>query len=311
MLDELNGGFMEVNEIEKVDEDRGSAANAAVGEEAMNYGDLLKLIIKKSTNNIEYKKYGEYANMLVLGYYKRLGSVDKAYEVVYSLVENAANVQELAKHYNALKKDEKGSNAEAPAERAKERISNTLFNDYKRRFGEKKAEAYKVLVLQGWIGKVESVNEMAILMDNILTIRDRLGNSWDYEVHMIPLLIEKAFNAETLIDFSNSMTNLVIGLSRKLKDNYLAVMTAMKVLEFADSPKVIKLYIRDMIKDASKELDRINAEMAAISSSSFTKVTQIVRLKELDMRAAGITKQIDELMSGIDPKELMLENTKR
>ncbi len=301
---------MEANEIEEVDE-AGSSAGLAAGDEAVNYSDLLKLIIKKSTNNIEYKKYGEYANMLVLGYYKRLGSVEKAYEVVYSLVENAADVQELAKHYNALRKDERGSNAEAPAEKAKEKIANTLFNDYKKRFGVKKAEAYKVLVLQGWISKVESVNEMAILMDNILTIRDRLGNSWDYEVHMIPLLIEKAFNAETLIDFSNSMTNLVIGLSGKLRDNYLAVMTAMKILEFADSPKVIKSYLRDMIKEASKELDRINAEIAAINSSSFAKVTQIVRLKELDMKAASVNKQIDELMSGIEPKELMLENTKR
>lgn len=311
MLDGFNGGYMETDEFEEVDEVRKGSAATAGGEEARDYRDLLKLIIKKSTNNVEYKKYGEYSNMLVLGYYKRLGSVEKAYDVVYSLVENAEGVQDLAKHYSALKSDEKNGDAETPAERAKEKIANTLLKDYRKRFGEKKAEAYKVLVLQGWVSRVESVNEMAILMDNILTMRDRLGNSWDYEVHIIPLLLEKAFNAETLIDFSNSMTNLVIGLSRKLRDYYLAVMTAVKVLEYADSPKVIKSYIRDMIKETSKELDRINAEIAAINSGSFTKVTQIVRLKELSMRAAGISRQIDELMSGIEPKELMLENTKR
>ncbi len=311
MLNGFDGGCMETNKFEEAKEGRKGDAAETSGEVTVNYADLLGLIIKKSASNVEYRKYGEYANMLVLGYYRRLGSIEKAYDAVYSLVENAEGVQDLAKHYNALRKDDREGDAEAQAARAKEKIANTLFKDYMKRFGDKKTEAYKVLVLQGWTGKVESVNEMAILMDNILTIRDKLGNSWDYEVHIIPLLLEKAFDAETLIGFSNSMTNLIIGLSRKLKDNYLAVMTAVKVLEYADSPKVIKSYIRDMIKGTSRELDSVNAEIAAINSSSFAKMTKIVRLKELGMRAAGISKQIDELMSGIDPKELMLENTRR
>ncbi|MGC9099562.1 MAG: hypothetical protein ACP5HW_03415, partial [Candidatus Micrarchaeia archaeon] len=186
-----------------------------------------------------------------------------------------------------------------------------LLNDYKRRFGEGKKEAYNVLVLQSWLPKVEGVNELAILMDNILNIRDKLGNSWDYEVHIIPLLISKAFTTEALIDYANSITNLIIGLERKLNDGYLAVMTGVKVLEFANSPAVVKHYIRDMIKENNKRMDQLNTELAMINSNKLSQVRNVTRIKRLNQQIVELHMLNEELMRGMDPKDFMLEGTKR
>ena len=51
-------------------------------------------------------------------------------------------------------------------------------------------------------------------MDNILNVMDKLGNSWDYEVHIIPLFVEKAFSTDELMDYTNSITNLIVGLGK-------------------------------------------------------------------------------------------------
>jgi len=61
-------------------------------------------------------------------------------------------------------------------------------------------------------------------MDNILNVMNKLGNSWDYVVRIIPLFVEKAFSTDELMDYTNAITNLIVGLGKKLKDNYLAVM---------------------------------------------------------------------------------------
>ncbi|MGC8538568.1 MAG: hypothetical protein ACP5MK_01725 [Candidatus Micrarchaeia archaeon] len=286
-------------------------ANAVLNPTPGGYARLASLIIKKSRNNNEYKKYSELSSMLMLDYYKRLGSIDDAEQTVYMLVENAKDINELANHYKALQLEEKNGNGDTAGEHARARIINTLFNDYKKRFGPKNAEAYSVLVLQGWTSKIETTNELAILMDNILTIREKIGNSWDYEVHVVPLLMEKAFSAETLIDYANAMTNFVIGLTRKLKDNYLAIMTAVKVLEISDSPKTIKHYIREMVRDLNKRLDALNGEFAMMNSNPMLSIVNYVRKKELEQKIKALEQQVDELMEGIDPKEFMLENTKR
>jgi hypothetical protein len=272
--------------------------------------EIFELLIKKSKSGNEYKKYVELTGMLMLNYYKRLGSINAAAEAVYEVVNEAKEVNDLILHYNALKEEEK-AHADSSAENARAKIANMLLNDYKRRFGEGKKDAYNVLVLQSWLPKVEGVNELAILMDNILNIRDKLGNSWDYEVHIIPLLVEKAFTAEALSDYANSITNLIVGLGKKLKDSYLAVMTGVKVLEYANSPSVIKSYIRDMIKENNKKIDQLNTELAMINSNPVSKVKNIARIRYINQRIVELHLQNEELMHGIDPKDLMLEGSKR
>ncbi len=272
--------------------------------------NLAELIIRKSKSKAEYRKYSELASMLTLTYYKRMGSMDNAMGIVYSLVNDAADVNQLMQHYNTLLKDESNSK-EQSTEQARSKIANTLVNDYRKKFGDRRADAYNTLVLQSWIGKVENLHDLVILMDNILTIREKLGNSWDYELHVIPMFIDRAYTSEILADFSNSTTNLVIGLSRKLKDNYLAVMTAVKILEFSDSPKTVKKYIRDMINDDRKQIAQLNNELAAMSMSSISRITNIMRAREINAKIARLNANIDEMMNGIDPKELMLESTKR
>jgi len=271
---------------------------------------LFELIMKKSKNKSEYKKYAELTGMLMLSYNKRLGSMSAAEKAVYELISESNSVNDLVMHYNALNEEEK-ANADKSTENAKARIANMLLNDYKRRFGEGKKEAYNVLVLQSWINKVEGINELTILMDNILNVRDKLGNSWDYEVHIIPLLVEKAFSTDELMDYTNAITNLIVGLGRKLKDNYLAVMTGVKVLEYANSPTVIKSYIRDMVKENNKKIDQLNTQLAMINSNTISKVKNVAKVRALNQQIAELHLLNEELMKGIDPKELMLEGTKR
>lgn len=299
-MEETNSSLFGGDRIEK------QRAKALEGESS-NYQNLVALMIKKARNNREYKKYNEASSLLTLEYYKRLGNIDDAMRVVYALVENAENIEELMRHYNALLNEDKQEGEANDDEQAKNKIINTMLNDYKKRFGQEKVEAYKVLVLQGWINKVENINELAIIMDNTLTIRDKIGNSWDYEVHVVPLLLDKAFDTETFIDFTNSTTNFIVGLTRRIKDSYLAVMTAVKILEISDSPKVMKKYIRDMIKENSKKIDQLNTELAIISSSGIAKITKIARVREIVEDLEDYNKQIEELMNGIDPKELMIE----
>jgi len=271
---------------------------------------LFELIMKKSKNKNEYKRYSELAGMLMLSYNKRLGSISEAEKAVYDLINESNSVNDLVMHYNALKEEEKG-NADKSTENAKARIANMLLNDYKRRFGEGKKEAYNVLVLQSWMSKVEDINELTILMDNVINVRDKLGNSWDYEVHIIPLLIERAFSTDELMDYANSITNLIVGLGKKLKDSYLAVMTGVKVLEYANSPAVIKSYIRDMVKENNKKIDQLNAQIAMINSNTISKVKNVARIRALNQQIVELHLLNEELMNGIDPKELMLEGTKR
>ena len=271
---------------------------------------LFELIMRKSKNKNEYKKYAELTGMLMLSYNKRLGSMSEAEKAVYDLINESNSVNDLVMHYNALKEEEK-ANADKSTENAKARIANMLLNDYKRRFGEGKKEAYNVLVLQSWMSKVEDINELTILMDNVINVRDKLGNSWDYEVHIIPLLIERAFSTDELMDYANSITNLIVGLGKKLKDSYLAVMTGVKVLEYANSPAVIKSYIRDMVKENNKKIDQLNAQIAMINSNTISKVKNVARIRALNQQVAELHLLNEELMNGIDPKELMLEGTKR
>jgi len=272
--------------------------------------DIFELILKKSRNKNEYKKYVELAGLLILSYNKRLGNISVAEKTVYELIKETENVNDLVNHYMALKNEEK-ANADKSAENAKARIANMLLNDYKRRFGEGKKEAYNVLVLQTWISKVDDINELTILMDNILNVRDKLGNSWDYETHIIPLLIEKAFSTEELMDYTNSITNLIVGLAKKLKDNYLAVMTGVKILEFANSPSIIKSYIRDIVKENNKKITQLSAEITLINSNAISKIKNVAKIRALNQQIAELHLINEELMKGIDPKELMLEGTKR
>ncbi|MGC9129848.1 MAG: hypothetical protein ACP5GB_03155, partial [Candidatus Micrarchaeia archaeon] len=112
-------------------------------------------------------------------------------------------------------------------------------------------------------------------------------------------------------DYANSITNLIVGLGKKLKDSYLAVMTGVKVLEYANSPSVIKSYIRDMIKENNKKIDQLNTELATINSNPVSKVKNIARIRYINQRIVELHLQNEELMHGIDPKDLMLEGSKR
>ncbi|MGC9099616.1 MAG: hypothetical protein ACP5HW_03685, partial [Candidatus Micrarchaeia archaeon] len=109
--------------------------------------EIFELLIKKSKSGNEYKKYVEITSMLVLGYYRRLGNIGAALKAVYEVVNESKDINELITHYNALKEEEK-ANADSSTESARAKIANMLLNDYKRRFGEGKKEAYNVLVLQ-------------------------------------------------------------------------------------------------------------------------------------------------------------------
>jgi len=279
-------------------------------EKNIMHNNIFELIIRKSKNNNEYKKYVEIVGLLILSYNSRLGNMNLAEKVVYDLINESKSVNDLVMHYNVLKKDEK-ANTDKNAENARKSIANMLLNDYKQRFGEGKKESYNILVLQSWINKVENINELAILMDNILSIRNKLGNSWDYEVHIIPLLLEKAFSTDELIDYTNSITNLVVGLAKKLNDNYLAIMTGVKILEFSNSATVIKKYIMDLIKENNKNMDNLNAQLSIINSNAISKVKNAIKIKALKQQITELKTINGDLMNGIDPKDLMLEGTKR
>jgi len=130
-------------------------------------------------------------------------------------------------------------------------------------------------------------------------------------VHIIPLLVEKAFSTDELMDYTNSITNLIVGLGKKLKDSYLAVMTGVKVLEYANSPTVIKSYIRDMVKENNKKIGQLNMQLAMINSNTISKVKNVAKIRALNQQIVELHLLNEELMNGIDSKELMLEGTKR
>jgi len=157
----------------------------------------------------------------------------------------------------------------------------------------------------------ERKNLTIYLMDNILSIRNKLGNSWDYEVHIIPLLLEKAFSTDELIDYTNSMTNLIVGLAKKLNDKYLAIMTGVKILEFSNSATVIKKYIMDLIKENNKNMDHLNAHLSIINRNAISRVKNAIKIKALKQQIAELKTINGDLMNGIDPKDIMLEGTKR
>ncbi|MEM0086859.1 MAG: hypothetical protein QW774_01805 [Candidatus Micrarchaeaceae archaeon] len=294
------------------EEIEGGAQENQDAQQSANGFDINGLIIKKSNSNAEFNKYIELSSKLVLSYYRRLGSINKANEIVYDLVSKAKDVNELVDHYNALKDDEESSKSDAAqTEKAREKIANTLLNDYVKRFGPGKREAYNTLVLQGWLSKVEGLHDMILLMDNVLTIRDKLGNSWDYELHVVPLLLTKAYNFDMLADFANSTTNLVVGLSKKLGNNYLAVITTVKILELSNHPKTVKNYLKEMISDAKKEIEELDAELATIGLNKMSTLVNAMKIKKIKERIKALNEGINELMEGIDPKELSLENAKR
>jgi len=88
-------------------------------------------------------------------------------------------------------------------------------------------------------------------------------------------------------------------------------MTAVKVLEYADTPTTVKMYIRDMIKDSNKKIDQLSTEIAVMNSNKISKVKNIARIRAMNQQIIELHTQVEELMNGIDPKELMLEGTKR
>ena len=53
------------------------------------------LIIKKSKNSREFKKYHELVGSLILNYYKRFGDMEEATRFVCSLVDEAQTVEGL------------------------------------------------------------------------------------------------------------------------------------------------------------------------------------------------------------------------
>jgi len=82
-------------------------------------------------------------------------------------------------------------------------------------------------------------------------------------------------------------------------------------LEYANSPTVIKSYIRDIVKENNKKIDQLNTQLAMINSNTISKVKNVARTRALDQQIAELHLINEELMKGIDPKELMLEGTKR
>ena len=86
---------------------------------------LFELIMRKSKNKNEYKKYAELAGMLMLSYNKRLSSMSEAEKAVYDLINESNSVNDLVMHYNALMEEEK-ANADKSTENAKARIANML-----------------------------------------------------------------------------------------------------------------------------------------------------------------------------------------
>jgi len=108
------------------------------------HNNIFELIMRKSKNNNEYKKYVDIVGLLILSYNSRLGNMNLAEKVVYDLINESKSVNDLVMHYNVLKKDEK-ANADKNAENARKSIANMLLNDYKQRFGEGKKESYNIL----------------------------------------------------------------------------------------------------------------------------------------------------------------------
>jgi len=82
-------------------------------------------------------------------------------------------------------------------------------------------------------------------------------------------------------------------------------------LEYANSPAVIKSYIRDMVKENNKKIDQLNTQLAMINSNTISKVKNVAKIRALNQQIAELHLLNEELMKGIDPKELMLEGTKR
>ncbi|MEM3791548.1 MAG: hypothetical protein QXL16_02365 [Candidatus Micrarchaeaceae archaeon] len=284
----------------KVDEDVEMSA-AQKSHKANTYGDLIGLIMKKAGNKKEFKKYYEYSGNIVFEYYKKFGDLDEAIGYAMQVIKEAKTPYDIISHSLSIEEENDGSSFNVHEEHGKSRIMAMLLRDYKKRFGERKSEAYKVLVLQRWAKKVETTNEMAILMECVMRIRERFSDSWQYETHIIPLLLDKAYNASILAEMAIAITNLCIGLSKKLKDEYLGIMTAATVLEYANDPSPIKKYIKELVEEKRREIDSVNKELGLLKSSALGKLN-ITKAQVLNYKLKELQRDMEELLFSLDPK---------
>ncbi len=267
---------------------------------AINYNDIVLLLIKKSHNKREYKKYSDAVSNLIFNLYVRSGKLENVLNDVYNILNNANSPNDLLTNLAALENE---NNENIQDKEGKERLVRTILNDYIKRFGEKKADAYNMLVLQSWSKKVENINELAIIMEALLSFREKVGDSWDFESNLLPIILDKAYNTELLSEYLSLVSNLVIGLNKKLKEPRLASMTATKMIEYSNGPENLKKYIRDLIKEANEELQQLNIQLAELSTSGLSKYMKINQIREINQRIDALNKYIKALTEGVDLKE--------
>ena len=267
---------------------------------AINYNDIVLLLIKKSHNKREYKKYSDAVSNLIFNLYVRSGKLENVLNDVYNMLNNANSPNDLLTNLAALENE---NNENIQDKEGKERLVRTILNDYIKRFGEKKADAYNMLVLQSWSKKVENINELAIIMEALLSFREKVGDSWDFESNLLPIILDKAYNTELLSEYLSLVSNLVIGLNKKLKEPRLASMTATKMIEYSNGPENLKKYIRDLIKEANEELQQLNIQLAELSTSGLSKYMKINQIREINQRIDALNKYIKALTEGVDLKE--------
>ncbi len=271
---------------------------------------IFERIIKISKSTKEYKKYVEITSLLILDYYKRFFDINKAIQAVDDILTNTTDLNTLMVHHSALKNEENDENLE-DVRKSKQKIIEIILDDYGKRFGQVKKEEYNVLVLQSWTQKIENLNELILIMDSVLKFRNKIGNSWDYEIHIIPNLIDKSSNIEELNDYLVSITNLIIGLSERLNDLYLGVMTAVKVLEYSHSPNDVKHYIRELIKKNKDEISALTSKLNSMRKDKISEIKNIRKIQDTTNRIRQLNLINDDISQGIDPKELELERSKR
>ncbi len=270
---------------------------------------IFEEMIRRSTNSRDYKKYAEIVFLLILEYYKRVLNIDEAVKIVTELV-STTDLNGLKMHYNALKEDNKNE-SDAEFQKSKQKLLNILLNDYVKRFGASKKEAYDLFVLQNWSKKVENLNELIAIIDEIIRFRNKSGNSWDYETHIIPKIIDKSSNFDELLDYLVSATNLTIGLSEQLNDSYIAIMAVTKILDYSSSTKDIKHYIREIITKNNNKINELNRKIDEMRRNKISEIRNVKSIRNVIKEVEKLKKINEDVSQSVDPRELELENIRR
>ena len=66
-----------------------------------------------------------------------------------------------------------------------------------------------------------------------------------------------------------------------------------------------------MVKDTNRKIEQLSSEHSMLQTTRVSQVVNVIRVRELKQQIDMLNMQVEELMSGIDPKELMIDGAKK